>query len=479
MLVGWLVLVVVQLAENNLADTDLWWHLRNAQFLFANHRFPNFDTYSFTVAGRPWMNYEWLGEIPFYAAWRVHGLEGIEFLMLTVLVVIFLGVLYLCYLRSLHIKASALACWVAVVLATVNFGSRTILFGYGCLVILLVILERFRVQKKSRLWVLPILFCVWINTHGSWSLGIIVLGIFISSGFVEGQWGNVKAIRWSPQQLRRLIMAFGASCLALLANPFGNRLIVYPLDMAFRQRLGVAAVEEWGSVDFHGPRGKVVLVVLAGLFLTALVTRHQWHLSDLLLTLFAFDCGLSHERFLFFAGIIVAPVVADLLQFVPRYRPEIDKYWLNAVMIVGMLAFVAHRFPTPEQLEFQVAAEYPAEALPYLQPHTLSGNMLNFYSWGGYLGWKNPQLKVFIDSRADIYARAGVFEDYLRLTALQDTLGLLDKYKIRWVLFPVRHPVSYLLGSNPNWKVVYSGAISTLFERAVPAPKSAASGALP
>jgi hypothetical protein len=479
MLVGWVVLVVVQLAENNLADTDLWWHLRNAQFLVTNYRFPNFDTYSFTVVGRPWMNHEWLGEIPFYLAWRVNSLEGIEILMLTVLAAIFLGVLYLCYLRSQHIKASALACWVAVLLGTVNFGSRTILFGYVCFVVLLIILERFRVQKKSPLWVLPILFCVWINAHGSWSLGLLVFAIFVLSGLVEGQWGNIKAIRWSPQQLRRLIMTFGTSCLALFANPFGRRLILFPLDLAFRQPLGVAAVEEWGSVDFHGPRGKVVLIVLAGLFLAALVTHHQWHFSDLLLTLFAFYCGLSHERFLFFAGIIVAPIIADLLQFVPRYRPEIDKHWLNAMMLFGMLAFAAHRFPTPEQLEFQVEAEYPAEALPHLDSPDLSGNMLNFYPWGGYLGWENPQLKVFIDSRANIYEHAGVFEDYLRLTALQDTLGLLDKYKIRWVLFPVRHPVSYLLGSNPNWKVVYSGGISTLFERAVPITTNASGAPAP
>ena len=479
MLVAWIVLVVVQLAENDLADTDLWWHLRNAQFLFANHRFPNFDTYSFTVAGRPWMNYEWLGEIPYYLAWRIYGLEGIEILMLTGLVAIFLGVLYLCYSRSHHIKASVLACWVAVVLATVNFGSRTILFGYACFVILLVILERFRAQNKSPLWALPILFCIWINTHGSWCLGLMVFGIFGLSGLVEGQWGSVTATRWSPQQLRRLVMAFGASCLALFANPFGYRLVLYPLEMALRQRLMVVSLDEWATVNFHAARGQIVMVLLAALFCSALATRCPWHLSDLLLLLLGFYCGLTHERFLFLAGIIVAPVVAVLLHSVPRYRPEIDKYWLNALMIFGILAFVAHRFPTPKQLERQVAAEYPAEALPYLESHALTGNMLNFYSWGGYLGWKNPQLKVFIDSRVDIYEYAGVFGDYLELTGLQDTLGLLDKYKIRWVLFPPQNPVTYLLRTNRDWKVVYSGATSTLLEKVAPVTTNAASGAVP
>ncbi len=155
------------------------------------------------------MNHEWLAEIPYFLAWRAFGLEGIEILMLVLLESIFLGVLYLCYQRSGHIKAWILACWFAVFLATINFGPRTVLFGYGYLVILLAILERFRSRGLAPLWLLPPLFCVWINSHGSWSLGLIVLGIFTASGLVEGKWGVIQARRWSPRQLRQLLLPAG------------------------------------------------------------------------------------------------------------------------------------------------------------------------------------------------------------------------------------------------------------------------------
>jgi len=79
MLAAWNVWVVVRLAEWNLPDVDIWWHLRNAQYLFTHHQLPNIDTYSFTVAGQPWMNHEWLGEIPYYLAWRAFGLEVLRF----------------------------------------------------------------------------------------------------------------------------------------------------------------------------------------------------------------------------------------------------------------------------------------------------------------------------------------------------------------------------------------------------------------
>ena len=60
---------------------------------------PNIDTYTFTIAGQPRMNFGSLAEIPYYLAWRGFGLEGIEILMLLLLEAIFLGVLLLCYQR--------------------------------------------------------------------------------------------------------------------------------------------------------------------------------------------------------------------------------------------------------------------------------------------------------------------------------------------------------------------------------------------
>jgi hypothetical protein len=470
MLHAWLVLIIVRLAEKNLPDVDIWWHLRNAQYLFTHHRLPNFDTYSFTVAGHPWINPEWLAEIPYYLAWRALGLEGIEILMLAVLEVIFLGVLYLCYMQSKHIKASILACWLAAFLGTINFGPRTALFGYACLVILLVILERFRSNRQAPLWLLPPLFCLWINLHGSWCLGMAVLGIFVACGLLEVEWGMISTSRWPRPQLHQLLAAFAVSCTALFVNPYGYHLVLYPLDMVFRQRLNVASIQEWAPVDFHGPRGIVVLVMMAGLFCSALLMRHRWRLTDLVLVLVALYGGLSHERLLFFAGIIVAPVIAELLEVVPYYRSEIDKPWLNAAIICGILAFVVLRFPGPAQLEQQVAEQYPAEVLSYLQSHPPSGNVLNFYEWGGYLGWKDPGLKVFMDSRVDIFEYAGVFKDYLDLIGFRDPMRILGKYRIRYVLFPRDAPLVILLRANSKWKVDFDGRLSVVMERVGPMP---------
>src|SRR5947208_2587940 len=90
-----LVLAVVWiLASGKSNDPDIWWHLRNADYLIQTHHLPNQDAYSFTVAGQSWMNHEWLAEAPFYLAFRAKGMAGVTMLWVALVEAIFLGLLY-------------------------------------------------------------------------------------------------------------------------------------------------------------------------------------------------------------------------------------------------------------------------------------------------------------------------------------------------------------------------------------------------
>src|SRR6266700_3877302 len=76
---------IFMMYKPDLNDPDVWWHMRNAQYLFQHHQLPRQDTYSFTVVGHPWINHEWLSDIPFYLAYRAFGLIGVKSLSFFVL----------------------------------------------------------------------------------------------------------------------------------------------------------------------------------------------------------------------------------------------------------------------------------------------------------------------------------------------------------------------------------------------------------
>jgi hypothetical protein len=457
--------IVFVLAHGSVADPDIWWHLHNADYLVQHHALPRYDMYSFTVAGHPWINHEWLGELPYYFGWRALGLRGIDAVTLSVLSLIFLGLLYLSYRHSGHYKASVAACCYAVFLASVSFGPRTILFGYAYLVGLLVVLQRFRQRDSNLVWIIPPLFCLWVNTHGSWLIGLILFSIVIGTGLVRGTWGAVSAEPWTPSQRKKLLLVWGMSVAALFVNPFGWRLVFYPFDLAFRQKLNIEHVAEWVSVNFHDLRGKLVLVLLLALVISVLLRSCRWTLAELGLLTFALYSGLTYSRFLFLLGLVVAPLLAKILDFVPRYRREADTPVLNAFVILLMIGAAAYFWPRDAKLQAAVEQQYPVQAVFYLESHPPQGPVLNFYLWGGYINWKDPNLKIFLDSRVDIFEYSGVLQDYLDLLSLTQSEKVLEKYRIRYVLFPPDEPLTYVLARDPGWKVLYRDRISVLLER--------------
>jgi len=465
------------MSRGGVVDPDIWWHLRNAEFLVQHHQLPRFDMYSFTVANAPWINHEWLSEIPFYLAWQAGGLAGLNAAMLAVIGGIFLGLLYLCYQESGHFKASIAACCFVTFLAKVSYGPRTILFGYLYLVVLLIILQRFRRKGRAPLWLIPPLFCLWINTHGSWSLGIIVFSIVVAAGLVRKGSGLVEAEPWSASQFGKLVVTGLASAAALFVNPFGARLVWYPFDLAFRQKVNISHVAEWVSVNFHDMRGKLVFVLIVTLLLTALLRRRRWTVAELGLMLFALYSGLTYIRFLFLLAIVAAPLLAKLMDFIPRYRPEADTPLINALVIVLMIAGMVHYWPTSSEIQVKLAQEYPAELLPYLKAHPPAGPVMTGYLWGGYLEWHARDLKTFVDSRVDIFEYAGVLKDYLDLIGLKQPQALLDKYKIRYVLLSPDEGLVYVLEHDPAWKEIYSDKVCVLLEQTDAAPSGSSAKA--
>jgi hypothetical protein len=469
-----LALAVYMMSSGAVGDPDIWWHLQNARHLLTYHQLPSVDTYSYTAQGQPWMNHEWLAEVPYYLAWRAWGLRGVNALFVLLLQVILLGIFYLSYKSSGNLKGSWLVSVFCLFLSVITFAPRTILFGYVYLLVLLGVLWRFREGRGGPLWLVPPLFCLWINTHGSWLLGMIVLGLVTASGAIEGTWGRVEAVRWSPQQLRQLLVTGGASLAALLVNPYGYKLVLYPFDLAFRQTLNVTYGEEWASVNFHNPRGKTVLILLVALLLAALLRGYRWRLDELALALFALYSGLNHVRFLFLIAILLAPLLAKFLDFVPAYRPEIDKPLLNAGVLVASLALMVKWFPSQAALENEVERRFPAHALGFVDSHGLAGERtFNYYGWGGYLAWKDPAVKTFIDSRTDIFEYSGFLKDYLDLTGLKEPLRVLDKHHVQWVLSPPQDPLSYFLAHTKTWRVAYNDNVAEIFVRAGPAADGA------
>jgi hypothetical protein len=449
--------------SRSIADPDIWWHLRNAEVLVQTHAVVRHDLYSFTAAGSPWMNEAWLSELPYYFGWQWFGIRGIYLVMLFEVELILMGIYGLAWLESGNVKAAFAAAWPAVWLATVSFGPRTLLAGWICLVAELYIFALYR-RGRDLTWLLPPLFALWANLHGSWLIGMVLLGIFGASGLLQGTWGRLQATRWSPQQLRKLALVGGLSVGALFLNPYGYRLVFYPFEFAFKQRLNVGHVDEWLSLDFHDVRGKILFAMLAATIVLALVRKRRWAVHEVAFVLLAFYSAMTYSRFLFLVAILLTPMLAKELNFLDPYDPGRDKPWLNALLIVATIVGCTLRLPSSEYLMRDTVRQYPVLAMNYLRDFHPKGRVFNDCLWGGFLEWNARDIPVFMDSRIDIFEYNGVFADYLDALSVTRTLEVLDKYRIRYVLFRRDQSLAYLLMHNSGWKVDYQDGVTVLLE---------------
>src|SRR5262249_2643834 len=64
----------VYVARIGVADYDLWWHLRTADWILDHHTFPIGDPYSPYDDAGPWTAYSWLFEFGARAAYQAGGL---------------------------------------------------------------------------------------------------------------------------------------------------------------------------------------------------------------------------------------------------------------------------------------------------------------------------------------------------------------------------------------------------------------------
>jgi len=377
------------------------------------------------------------------------------------------AVYLLCSLYSGNAKVSLLGGMIGWFFATIGLAIRPLILGHLFLVLELLFVYLARARDRRWLWALPPLFVVWVNCHGSFLLGLVVLGIVVFCSYVNLEAGLLVSRRWDAPS-RNLLSAILLLCVAaLLVNPFGVKLATYPLNLLLYQTDNLEYIVEWNPLNFQEPRGIGVFVVTTVIGLLILLRQKRLELQELLLLLLALFSVVRHTRMLFAFGILVAPIFCRLLADLWRaYDPRHDLPRLNAAVIAGAICLIVVRFPTADNIQKQIERSNPVAAVHFIREQSLSGRMLNDYGWGGYLIWTLPEHKVFIDGRTDIYDWTGVLKDYVRWHQLQDDPEqLLNRYRVDFCLLNKNAPIAKVLPTLPSWHRVYSDDLAVIFAR--------------
>jgi hypothetical protein len=449
-----------------IADPDFWWHLKTGEILLSTGAIPKSDPFSFTRLGEPWIAHEWLSELVIYFMYDM----GNYYL----LILFFSGIItlsfYLAYIRSPGKPYySGFIILLSALVSAPTWGVRPQIISLLFTSIFLLILDIYQEKRNwQSLGVLPVITMLWVNFHGGYIIGIMIIGIYIIGEIVHLLSVRLQKEKTSLRYLIQLCCALFACIVFSILNPNGFEILSYPFKTLFSPSM-MYFIQEWFSPDFHKIEWIPLSLLLLALIATPTIFRRRGRLTRLLLVLFFTFFTFRSMRFAPMLALVAIPFLSEQLEGVivrtrPFNYPSIRKI-INTSLIILFCCFgglysysVFREQPATEEKTF------PKNAVDWIITNKPEGTMFNSYGWGGYLIWRlYPKYLVFIDGRADIYGDQFIYSYMQTYSGQPGWEDNLERSGVRFVLIEPGSGLSNVLLESSDWKVAYEDTLSILF----------------
>jgi hypothetical protein len=482
---------------------DFWWNVTSGRIMLGGGQFAflGTDVLVYSPVREPYSNPQWGSQVLFYLIYNLSPL-----LMLaarTAIITATYAVLYAVAWRASGSRpAAAVAVLIAYFTGFTNYGMRPQLFAFLPFIGFFWALEKAfgpgyggqpdhtnpppPTPTPPARWLLPLLMVYWVNVHGSFFLGLILIGAYV------GGWG-LTALRTAAG--RRAILSRGTVGWALPLLVTGLATLVNPYTWNIYSYVGVATSDatarnlniEWQPPTLYNGTGILFYANLAIFLTVLLLSRRTPRPTEVLLWLAFGGLALLSIRNVIWWGWVSAPGVAlGLTALAARLRPaptagttppepsrEIPALnWLFAgVLILAALAATPlWRNPSTalDKTTPTAVARFLADGTGGLPGTTGAppGPLFNYMEWGGYLEWVlYPQRQLFIDGRFEA-RQPQVWTDYLAISRGAATWReRLAGYGVQTLVLNKAFHAGLipLVQADPHWQAVYDDAQAVVF----------------
>lgn len=465
-----------------LEDADTGYHIRAGEYILDTFSIPRHDIFSFLSPPIPWTAHEWLSEVIMAIVHRAFGLTGVV-IFFAVLISLVYCLLYRmnCTRKKNNIVLAILVTLLVMLSSKLHWLARPHIFSQILIVVWYFILKAYHYRNKNYLYLLPLLMVLWVNLHGGFIAGFILLGVYCIGNIVQSFSSDAEKRSLSRKKTATLAFVSVLCLLAALINPYGYHILLFPFNLVSNRFL-MDHVSEFISPDFHEfVPFKYLLFLMISLFA---VSRERLDAIELLLVLIFTNMALYSARHIPLFAIISFPIIlrqgeallqekkgafTDFLKKRSDVIASVEKTATGYVWpVVGVLIVVF--FGATGKLEFAFdASKKPVAAVEFLKSEPIQGNMFNDDEFGDYIiyaAW--PNYRVFFDGRSDMYG-AERMKDYIKVINMETGWEtVLEKYNINWIIYNSKSILSRVLIKDKGWRLIYSDKVATIFVRDIP-----------
>lgn len=455
--------------SDNKADVDLWGNVGFVKTFPWNRDFQYVNTFSFVEPYHPWFNHEWLSQYILNFTHTHFGNPGLLILKL----ILGICVVWLIYsgMNESSRSGPVKFIWLLLVISTMGYGfsTRPHLFTYVFFALLLLYLRKYRTIRPWHLFLAPFFVVMWVNLHGAFFIGIILLSLYLVFEALKGLYLKEREYASGLSALACAIILFAA---ASLVNPYGVKLWSYIFYSAGITR---PFLSEWAPlmrieylrehVDFIflsclsflaiGFSFKMKDMTWAGIlfisFLAAIWMRRN-------IPLFAITAGfIAPEYIERTAGRILDGVVG-------RLSKTAQAIFLSIFIVIIIWHTFTFNKTNPAEIEVP-QNRFPTDIVSFIKLNGITGNALVFFDWAEYSIWKlYPDVRVFLDGRLCAAYSLKAINDYFNfLYAGENWPEALTNYPTDIVFIHKQNPAYEKMLHKHDWSLAYENEFAALF----------------
>ncbi len=458
-----------------LPPNDFWWHLKIGEIIYRTGQVPTTNIFAWSLpAEAPYFYGAWLGEWLLYVLYRFGGLALVMASRNGLVLGAYAVVAAEARRRSGSWRHATLPLALACFMTINNLVVRPQIWSWLPFVLYVALLSRYVDGELHDLWLLvcPVLMILWVNAHGAFILGLVLLGIFTVGEGLRAWFKQAGARSW--REIGWLAGISGLTAVTTLVNPRGVGIVGYVFGL-MTDPSSQTLIMEWQSPAPTGGANTVFYISIVILLLVLVYSHYRPTPTEALLTVGFLWLAWTGQRYVVWFGMAAMPVLARALKDLPVKLPALVAR-RNAFNLLLMLLLVLplllaqpwfiEKLPLPETYWALVWRDIPdgpllSKATPvgaasYLNTHP-GGRLFNEIGYGSYLIWATPEQPVFIDPRVELYPYEQ-WLDYTRIGQGVRSLELLKKYDVNRVLLDseLQEELLRVLERAENWYCEYA-----------------------
>ena len=214
-----------------LNDGDTGYHIRAGEYILNTFSIPKRDIFSFLTPPIPWTAHEWLSEVIMAMVHRSFGLTEVVIFFSFLISSVYYLLFKILRKNNNDILITAFIVILVLGASKIHWLARPHIFSLLLMLIWYYILDEYQYNHKNYLYFFPPMMLLWVNLHGGFLGGFILIGIYLFGNTVK----FIASKDSQRENYKKKVMLFSLITIACLfvclINPYGYRILLFPFNL--------------------------------------------------------------------------------------------------------------------------------------------------------------------------------------------------------------------------------------------------------